>query len=85
MQSSQGQANRLGAGLSVMGVGMQATLRNPHKGSFERETDHDFRLAEAALRRVGMADFAERSFLTLSGGRSSASSSPALGARPRAS
>jgi iron complex transport system ATP-binding protein len=42
--------------------------RNPHKGNFDRGTNDDFDRAEAALARVGMTDFAERSFLTLSGG-----------------
>lgn len=42
--------------------------RNPHKGVFDRDTDHDHRLVDSALARVDMAHFAHRSFLTLSGG-----------------
>jgi len=42
--------------------------RNPHKGLFDRDTTHDFELVTQALERVDMTDFAERSFLTLSGG-----------------
>lgn len=42
--------------------------RNPHKGMFDRDTDHDFQLVDDALARVDMTDFARRSFLTLSGG-----------------
>jgi iron complex transport system ATP-binding protein len=42
--------------------------RTPHKALFERDTAEDERIVEDALRKVGMLDFAERSFLTLSGG-----------------
>jgi iron complex transport system ATP-binding protein len=42
--------------------------RNPHKGMFDRDTDNDFQLVQEALHRVDMASFAQRSFLTLSGG-----------------
>ncbi len=42
--------------------------RNPHKGMFDRDTTHDFQLVDEALARVDMTDFAQRSFLTLSGG-----------------
>jgi iron complex transport system ATP-binding protein len=42
--------------------------RNPHKGMFDRDTDTDFQLVQEALHRVDMASFAQRSFLTLSGG-----------------
>lgn len=42
--------------------------RNPHKGMFDRDTESDFQLVEAALKRVNMDMFAHRSFLTLSGG-----------------
>ena len=42
--------------------------RNPHKGMFDRDTTHDFQLVADALARVDMTDFAQRSFLTLSGG-----------------
>lgn len=42
--------------------------RNPHIGRFSNETEADYRAADAALARTGMAEFAERSVLTLSGG-----------------
>jgi len=42
--------------------------RNPHKGMFDRDTDNDFQLVQDALQRVDMTSFAQRSFLTLSGG-----------------
>lgn len=42
--------------------------RTPHKGLLEADNVHDATLVEAALRRVNMADFGERSFTTLSGG-----------------
>lgn len=42
--------------------------RSPHKKLFEAETDEDYRLCEQALARVGMKDYAQRSFFTLSGG-----------------
>lgn len=42
--------------------------RNPHKGMFDRDTAQDFQLVDEVLARVDMAGFAQRSFLTLSGG-----------------
>jgi iron complex transport system ATP-binding protein len=42
--------------------------RTPHKRPFERDTEKDSGLCEAALERVGMASFSERLFSTLSGG-----------------
>lgn len=42
--------------------------RNPHKGMFDRDTMQDFQLVDEALARVELSDFAQRSFLTLSGG-----------------
>lgn len=42
--------------------------RNPHKGMFDRETVWDIQLVDDALDQVGIIDFAQRSFLTLSGG-----------------
>ena len=42
--------------------------RTPHKGLLDRETREDHRIVADALARVGMSDFAERSFSTLSGG-----------------
>jgi iron complex transport system ATP-binding protein len=42
--------------------------RNPHKGLWDRDQQSDHQLVEESLRRVGMADFAQRNFRTLSGG-----------------
>ncbi len=42
--------------------------RNPHKGPFDRDSAEDERVCLEALERVGMAEFAERDFATLSGG-----------------
>lgn len=42
--------------------------RSPHKKTLEFDTSEDYRIAEDALENVGMTDFAERSFSTLSGG-----------------
>ena len=42
--------------------------RNPHKGMFDSDTPDDQSIIEDALDKVGMTDFASRSFRTLSGG-----------------
>ena len=42
--------------------------RTPHKGVLDRETAEDHRIVAESLARVGMTDFADRSFSTLSGG-----------------
>ncbi len=42
--------------------------RNPHVRRFAGETEADYTAAEGALARTGMAPFADRSVLTLSGG-----------------
>jgi iron complex transport system ATP-binding protein len=42
--------------------------RSPYKGPLDRDTNHDLAVVDAALAQVGMHDFAQRSFLTLSGG-----------------
>ena len=42
--------------------------RSPHKRLLERDNLHDYEIAREALRIVGMADFAGRSFSSLSGG-----------------
>ena len=47
---------------------MVAMGRTPHKGLFERDIDTDFEIIEKALKRVGMKEFADRYFNTLSGG-----------------
>lgn len=42
--------------------------RSPHKRALDRDNAEDYRIAGEALRTVGMAAFAQRSFATLSGG-----------------
>ncbi|MCR4818553.1 MAG: ABC transporter ATP-binding protein [Fretibacterium sp.] len=42
--------------------------RYPHKGTMERDNEEDKRLTGQALERVGMAEYAERNFNSLSGG-----------------
>lgn len=42
--------------------------RAPHKKALERDNAEDYRIVQECLETVGMADFAERSFSTLSGG-----------------
>ena len=42
--------------------------RSPHKKMLERDNLNDYRIAREALATVGLADFEERSFATLSGG-----------------
>jgi iron complex transport system ATP-binding protein len=42
--------------------------RHPHLEFWQREGAQDLAIAQAALRRVGLADFARRSVATLSGG-----------------
>ncbi|MGC2463308.1 MAG: ABC transporter ATP-binding protein [Steroidobacteraceae bacterium] len=42
--------------------------RHPHLKFWQREGEQDLAIAQAALQRVGLADFARRSVATLSGG-----------------
>ena len=42
--------------------------RAPHKRALDRDSAEDYRIVREALETVGMADFAARSFSTLSGG-----------------
>lgn len=42
--------------------------RAPHKRALDRDNAEDFHIVDDALKTVGMYDFAERSFSTLSGG-----------------
>ncbi|MGH3898899.1 MAG: ABC transporter ATP-binding protein [Pseudonocardiaceae bacterium] len=42
--------------------------RNPHKGPFDRDNAKDEHIWLAALERVGMSQFTQRDFATLSGG-----------------
>nr|WP_240961364.1 ABC transporter ATP-binding protein [Aneurinibacillus aneurinilyticus] len=47
---------------------MVAMGRTPHKQAFESDTDEDRAIVDQALLRVGMKEYAERSFMNLSGG-----------------
>lgn len=42
--------------------------RSPHKGMLERDQKRDYEITMKALEQVGMSDYAERNFSTLSGG-----------------
>lgn len=42
--------------------------RSPYKKALERDNAEDYAIVDHALAQVGMADFADRSFFTLSGG-----------------
>ncbi|QRG69541.1 ABC transporter ATP-binding protein [Brevibacillus choshinensis] len=42
--------------------------RSPHKGMFQMDTPEDMHIGKEALARVGMTDYSERSFFSLSGG-----------------
>lgn len=42
--------------------------RSPHKKAMERDNQEDYRIVEEALKTVGMEEFKDRSFSTLSGG-----------------
>lgn len=42
--------------------------RAPHKKALERDHAEDYEIVSEALKTVGLSDFAERSFSTLSGG-----------------
>ncbi len=42
--------------------------RSPHKKILERDNEIDYKIARNALEKVGLKDFVERNFTTLSGG-----------------
>ena len=42
--------------------------RAPHKKALDRDNADDYRIVRESLRKVGMQDFEDRSFSTLSGG-----------------
>jgi iron complex transport system ATP-binding protein len=42
--------------------------RNPHKRLLDNDSEEDYRLVADALSRVGLSDFADRNYQTLSGG-----------------
>lgn len=60
------QHNYYNFDFTVMEVVMMG--RSPHKRAMERDNEEDYRIAGEALKKVGMAAFADRSFSTLSGG-----------------
>ena len=60
------QHNQYNFEFSVMEVVLMG--RAPHKKLLERDTSEDYRLANEALEQVGMLEYKERSFSSLSGG-----------------
>jgi iron complex transport system ATP-binding protein len=73
--SARQAARRVGVVLQEQGGEFDFSVREmvlmgraPHKGLLERDSAEDEGIAAEALRKVGMAGLAERSFLTLSGG-----------------
>ena len=60
------QHNYYNFDFSVQDVVMMG--RSPHKRALDRDNAQDHQMVAQALKRVGMADFAGRSFATLSGG-----------------
>lgn len=60
------QHNSYSFDFSVLDVVMMG--RSPHKKLLERDNLKDFQIARKALATVGLTDFEERSFSTLSGG-----------------
>lgn len=42
--------------------------RSPHKKNLERDNDHDYKIANECIEKVGMSAFKGRNFSTLSGG-----------------
>ena len=60
------QHNYYNFDFSVQDVVMMG--RSPHKRALERDNAQDHQMVAQALETVGMADFARRSFATLSGG-----------------
>lgn len=50
--------------------------RSPHKKMMERDNAEDYKIARDALRVVGLEEFGERNFSTLSGGEHSVSYLP---------
>ena len=42
--------------------------RSPHKNLFDQDSEHDYRIVTEALEEVGLQQFANRTFHTLSGG-----------------
>ena len=60
------QHNYYNFDFSVMDVAMMG--RAPHKEPMELDNEHDREIARDALSKVGMLEFADRNFYTLSGG-----------------
>ncbi len=61
-----GQFNHLNFDLTVLELVLMG--RSPHKGLLATDTAEDYRIALSALRQVGMEDYTDRNFTTLSGG-----------------
>jgi iron complex transport system ATP-binding protein len=73
--SARQAAQRIGVVLQEPGGEFDFSVREmvlmgraPHKALFERDSAVDLRIVEQALAKVNLLAFAERSFLTLSGG-----------------
>ncbi len=60
------QHNYYNFDFSVMDVVMMG--RSPHKQPMELDNEEDRRIAEDSLKKIGMLEFADRNFYTLSGG-----------------
>lgn len=61
-----GQFNTVNFDFSVFEMVMMG--RSPHKGLLGADTQKDYDIALAALKKVGMENYSQRSFSTLSGG-----------------
>ena len=61
-------AQHSNAGFDFTVYEMAMMGRAPHKRALEHDTSEDHQIVNEALRTVGMQDFVERSFATLSGG-----------------
>ncbi len=61
-----GQFHQINFEYSVMDIVLMG--RTPHLGLLEKEKEKDFQLAREALQKVGMGNYEERNFQTLSGG-----------------
>lgn len=61
-----GQFNTVNFDFSVFEMVMMG--RSPHKGLLGADTQKDYDIALAALKKVGMENYSQRSFATLSGG-----------------
>lgn len=60
------QHNYYNFDFSVLDVALMG--RSPHKEKMDRDNSEDYRIAREALERVGMLEYEDRGFYTLSGG-----------------